>query len=122
MPDGRLAPDQPVVAPQPLLLVVEQRLDRADVKDRQPAPRPSQGLRDQREEGRLGLAPGGRGQDQQVGALQGRVDGQLLHRPQRAPAQGVDDLVLQGRVEPVERLHSRPGCLRDRVDADADFD
>ena len=62
--------DQAVVALQPRLLVVQQRLERADVEDGQPVPGLGQGLGEQREEGRLGLAAGGRGQDEQVGPVQ----------------------------------------------------
>ena len=72
VPDGRPAAHQAVVPLQPLLLVVQQGLDRADVEDGQPAPGAGQGLGDQREEGRLGLAAGGRGQHQQVGPVQRR--------------------------------------------------
>ena len=108
VPDGGPAADQAVVALQPLLLVVEQGLDRADVEHGQPVPaarpgpgrsagrRPPRSCRRRSGPGPAGCAPS-----------RTAVDRQLLHRPQRPPAQGVDDLVLERRMQPVEGGHVR---------------
>ena len=94
---------------QPRLGVVEQRLDRTDPEHAQTAPSALQHARQQRQQGRLRLAPGGGRQQQGVVAVQHGAEGRLLQRAERLPPQRVDDVVLQGRVQAVERGRSAHG-------------
>ena len=87
-----------VVPAQPVFLVVEERLDRAHVQDRDRCTLLGQGPRNEREESGLRLSPGRRGEDDAVCAVQRRLDGEFLDGPQASPAKGVDDMVLQSRV------------------------
>src|SRR5439155_434410 len=67
------------VASETLGLIVQQRLDRADVQDRQRFPSLSQYLRDDREERCFSFSPSGRREDNEVGPAQEGVDGRRLY-------------------------------------------
>ena len=95
VPQGSLPPHQPQVLVEALLLIVQQRLDRADVQDRDARPGFFEHLGDDREKRRLGFAASRGCQNDEVGTAQIRFDGQRLHFPQIPPAQRVHDVVLQ---------------------------
>ena len=76
VPASRPSSDQVEVSLEPLFLVVQQGPDRADVKDRQAVPGLGEHLRNDREEGRLGLAACGRGEDDEVRPVEIRIDRQ----------------------------------------------
>ncbi len=97
--------DQAEVSLQTLLLIVQQGTDRADVEDAQPVPRLGQHPGDHGEERRFRLAPRRRCQDHEVGPVEEGVDGQLLDGSQLPPAEGVDDVVLEGRMQATEPAH-----------------
>ena len=105
VPAGGPPTHQAEVALQPLLLVVQQGSDRADVEDAQPVPGFGQHPGEHGEERRLGLTARRRCQDDEVGPVEEGVDGQLLDGPQLSPAEGIDDVVLEGRVQSVECAH-----------------
>ena len=107
VPDRDPASQPPRVGFQPGQQVVQQRLERADVDDRdaRPALRVHRGQ--QREDRGLGLAARRRRQEQGVRAVQHRAGGLVLQRSQRPPAQGVDDVVHDDRVQPVQRRAHR---------------
>ena len=105
VPLERPSADQPGETLESCLLVVQQGADRCDVQHRRGGLIVLVHLRQQWEERRLGLAPGGGRQHHAVGAVEDDIDGLTLDRPQVRPAQVVDDLVLQGRTEAVEGVH-----------------
>ena len=107
VPDRDPAAQPAGVGLQPGQQVVQQRLQRADVNDRQARPPLRLHGRQQREHRRLGLAARRGREQQRVGAVEHRPDGLLLQRAQRRPAQGVDDVVHHDRVQPVQ-----PGTQR----------
>ena len=100
-------PSQLRIARQPGQQVVQQRLQRADVDDRQAGPAPRVHRGQQREHRRLGLAARRRREQQRVGPVQDRPGCLFLQRAQRRPAQGVDDVVHHDRVQPVQPGDSR---------------
>ena len=106
MPNGDGSTDQSSVMGQPLLKVVEQSLDRADVQNTGASPRLRQHLRQDRDGSCLGLPSRGRGQQQAVCAGMNRCDGCKLRGSQGTPAQRVDDVVLQGWMQLLEFAHS----------------
>lgn len=105
VPLERRQPHHPRVAADPLLLVVQERADRAYVQRRHRRGLLSEDPRQHREDAGLGLAARGRRQHHAVGAIEHRVDGQVLDRTQRPPAEIVDDRVLEVRVQAVEASH-----------------
>ena len=106
VPEGRAPADQPAVALQTVIEVVQQRLDRADVERAQRRPPLREHPRDRREKRRLRLAAGGRRQDDQVLAGENPRNHRVLKRPQLAPAEAVDHVVLKCRVELFKVAHS----------------
>src|SRR5436309_113289 len=106
MPTRRLSSDQLEVALEPLLLIVEQRTDGAHVEDTEAGPHLGEYLRDDRKKRRLGLPASGRGEDHEVSPAQIPFDRRTLDVPQLSPTERVDDVVLQGWVEPVESVHA----------------
>ena len=105
MPDRGPASDQPGQMGEARFEIVEQGLDRTDIKDGKPGPALLQHRREQRQHGGLCLAPRGGGEHQHVRARENGLDGPELHRPQVRPAQRIDDMVLDGGVEAVEGGH-----------------
>ena len=102
VPEGG-SPSQPArVVLQPGQQVVQQRLQGADVDDRKPGPALLLHRRQQREDGRFGLAARGRREQQRVRAVQHRAGGLVLQRAQRLPAEAVDDVVDDNRMQPVK--------------------
>ena len=106
VPASHLSADELKVAIKPAFLVVQERLDRADVKDRQPGPRFRQHLRKHREECGLGLPSRSRGQDDEVRTAEVGADGQSLDGSQFPPAEGIDDVVLKSRMQSVKITHT----------------
>jgi hypothetical protein len=100
VPETRRAAEPAGVAGDAGVQVVQQCPKWTDIEHRQPAPVPVGHRGQGREDGRLGLPPRGRGEQQRVPAVQQRVDRRGLQRPQRRPAEGVDDVVDQARVQP----------------------
>lgn len=71
------------------------------------APHPSLSIRESRGSMAASVFPPRRGGlHQDVAPVQDGGDGLLLVGPQRRPSQRVDDVVLDGGVQPVERAHS----------------
>ena len=95
--------DELAVAFEPPLEVVEQRPQRAYVQHRQAPPVLGEHPRQQRQHRRFGFAAGGGGGGDQVVPGENRFDGGGLQRPQHLPAEAVDDVMLDGRVEALER-------------------
>ena len=98
MPESRSPSHEAAIAREPKLQIVEQRLDRAKIKDAQALPIFGEHPRQDRKKGGLRLAAGGRGQDDQMLARQDSRNDGVLKRPQLAPTQTVDDMVLNRRV------------------------
>jgi hypothetical protein len=86
------------VASEPVFLIVEEGLDRADVEDRQSLPRLREHLRDDGKEYRFRLPAGSRRKDYEVGSIEVGGYGQSLDGSQFPPAEGVDDMVLKCRM------------------------
>jgi hypothetical protein len=84
------------------VLVVEEGADRREVEDRDGAPVVGVDGRKDREEGGLGLAPSGGGEDDAIVAVEDSVDGEELDGAEVAEAEGAPDLVLEGRREAIE--------------------
>ena len=108
VPDGDVRLGAEVV--QPCKLVVDERLQRADVDGAHRARRVLRKQGEDGEEGRLRLARRGRGGEQHV--LVGVEDGVArrdLNGPQRFPAAAVNEILYKGRValENAHRLSSR---------------
>ena len=95
------------VEPEALCLVVEQGLDRRDVKGANAIRGRLHHLGDGGEHGGFGLAAGRRRQDHRVGTSQQRLAGLLLHRAQAAPAQPGDDRLLQPGRQAGEDAHTQ---------------
>ena len=121
VPD-RDSPSQPArVVLQPRQEVIQQRLQRADVDDRQAGPALLFHRGQQREDGRFGLAARGGREEQCVRTVQHWADGLLLQRAQRLPAEAVDDVVDDDRMQPVKpRVHSASPIARVFVTAGRD--
>ena len=99
VPDRGPAAQPAGVACQPGQQVVQQRLQRADVDDRQAGPSLRVHGGQQREHRGLGLAARRGRQQQRVGPVEDRPGRLLLQRAQRRPAQRVDDVVHHDRVQ-----------------------
>ena len=105
VPEACSAAKQFAIAGQPSFQIVEKRLDRADIDHRQSAPVFRQHSREHGEDRRFRLAAGsGRQHDHVLTGQQLRDDG-ILKRPQFAPAEAVDDVVLQRGMEKIEVAH-----------------
>jgi len=87
VPERRSPTDQPQVLVEPLLLVVQQCLDRADVEDRDARPCLFEHLRDHGEECRLGFSSRCGREDHQVRAGLKGLDRQRLNLSQLSPAE-----------------------------------
>ena len=107
--------DQGAVGLEARLEVVQEGLDRTDVENTQPAPLFGQHPRQQRKHCGLGLAAGGGRQQQDVVAIQHRTDGVLLKRPERPPPERVDDVMLKGWMQTLERGFVTHGSQLDVV-------
>lgn len=105
MPDAHSPADPPGIGPQPFLEIVEQRFERADVEHGDTAPVLVSHAGEYREGGGLGLASGGGCEEKSILAGHQGFDGRVLERAQPGPAQGGDDVMLQGGVEVVETGH-----------------
>ena len=105
VPAGRSPADQPEVPFQPLLLIVQEGTDRADVEHAQAGPGARQHPGQDREERRLGLAACGRRQDDQVRPVEETLDGEVLDGSEIPPSQRVDDVMLERRMQPIEGIH-----------------
>ena len=81
MPHSRQPTHHGIVALEAFLLIVRQRLDRAQVEDRQPAPVLRERPGKQRKESRLCLSARCGRQNNEVPAGQDFLDGALLHGP-----------------------------------------
>ena len=103
VPDRGPAAQPAGVGLQPGQQVVQQRLQRADVDDRQAGPALRVHGGQQREHRGLGLAARRGRQQQRVGAVEDRSGRLLLQRPQRRPAQRVNDVMDHHRVQAVQR-------------------
>jgi hypothetical protein len=88
------------------LEVIEQGAQRADVENCKTTPALGEHAGEDREEARLRLPSGGRGEQQYVLAREHRCDRLELGRAHGCPAQGVDNVVAQRRVERIEGVHS----------------
>jgi hypothetical protein len=113
---------------QPRFQVVEQGLERTDVEDRESAPTPRLHPRQQRQDGGLGLAAGGRREQQRIRAVEHGLDGRFLQPAQTGPAEVVD--AVEARVAHAEHPENEvpnglparaggyprcgPGCCRCR--------
>ena len=107
VPDGD-SPSQPArVVLQPGQQVIQQRLQGTDVDDRQAGPALLFHRGQQGEDGCFGLAACGGRKEQCVRTVQHRADGLLLQRAQRLPAEAVDDVVDDDRMQPVESRTQR---------------
>ncbi len=103
VPHPHPASHEPEVAFQPRREVVDERFDGADVEDREAPPIFSEHPRDGGKGGGLGLAAGGGSEHDRVVAVKELRDHLVLEGPEVAPAEAVDDVVLEQRVEAVER-------------------
>ena len=102
VPDGD-SPSQPArVVLQPGQQVIQQRLQGADVDDRKAGPALLFHRGQQGEDGCFGLAARSGRQEQRVRTLQHWANGLLLQRAQRPPAEAVDDVVDDDRMQPVK--------------------
>lgn len=104
VPQGGSAAQPGGVGLQPGQQVVEQRLERTDVEDGGAGPVLGGHPGQQGEGGGFGLAARGGGEQHGVGSRQQRVDGLLLKGAQGLPAEGVDDVVQQYGVQPLQRI------------------
>ena len=107
MPHADRATDPSGVGPQPLLKVVEQCLERADVQDGDPAPVLVRHPGEDREGRRLCLTASGGRQEQSVLPCEQRLHRGVLEGTQPGPAECGDDVVLQGGVEVIEAGHGQ---------------
>ena len=87
---------------QPGQQVVQQCLERGEVEHRRGIPAAGFHRGEQGKDGRLGLAAGGRREQERVKTVEHRADRLLLERPQVLPAQGVDQMVGEHRMQPVQ--------------------
>ena len=87
VPDRHPPADQPGVMRQPLLQVVQQRLDRAHIDHTHPRPGVGQHAREHRNDGRFRLAASRGCQQQAMHAGKNRLNRLQLRGPQAAPAQ-----------------------------------
>ena len=105
VPEGRSPAQERAVPLEPNVEVVEQGLDRADVEHAQARPALGEHAGGDGQEGRLGLAARRGRQHDHVLPGQDARDHLLLEGPQLPPAQAVDDVVLDRRMELVEVAH-----------------
>ena len=105
MPARGSTPNQREILLKPLLLVVQQCPNRADIKDREAVPSLGKHLGNDREESRFGLAASRGCENDEVRPHEERINGQRLHVSQFPPTQGIDDVVLESRVQAVEGTH-----------------
>ncbi len=101
VPYRRLAAEPTGIGGQPWLQVVEQRLERTEVHQRGPAPVFRRHPGQQREQGRFGLAAGGRREQQGVVTADQRRYRLLLERAESRPGECVDDVVEDDRMQQV---------------------
>src|ERR1035438_4730273 len=106
VPNPGPTPDQVAVSAQPDIEVVQERLDRAEIEDAESGPVLRQHPGKDREECRLRFAPGGGRKQNSVPAPEDLADAFLLKGAQFTPTEGVDDVVLKGWVQLIERRHS----------------
>ena len=109
MPQRRASAEQRAIAVESRFQVVQQRLDRAQVKQAEPVPVLAQHPRHRGKERRFGLASRRRRQHDHVLTAQDRLDHGFLERPEVTPTETVDDVVPQGRmelIEPAQRSNS----------------
>ncbi|CAK0744515.1 hypothetical protein CCP4SC76_1540002 [Gammaproteobacteria bacterium] len=83
---------------QAMKKVIEQGLDGTDIEDAEPLAMVIQHLGQQRKDRRLSLAAGGRGETQDILAIQNWANAVLLQWAKVVPAQAVDDVLLNRRV------------------------
>ena len=105
MPEGSTAADEIAVIGQTRFQIVEEGLDRADIDHRQPPPILREHPGENRKRGRLGLSAGGGSENDLVVAGEEAGNDRVLKRPQAPPAERVDDVVLQRRMEEIEVRH-----------------
>ena len=86
--------------------IVQQGVQRTDVQGRQPPPALAGHSGQQRKYRRLGLAAGSRCEQQNTLTTLDRLDCGKLGRAQLGPAQSVDEMVAQGRMQLVEPAHT----------------
>ncbi len=99
MPKSRSPSDEATVSREPKFQIVEERLDRTKIKDAQPLPIFAEHPRQNRKKGGFGLAAGRGRENDQVLAGQDSGDDGILKRPQLAPAETVDEMVLERRMQ-----------------------
>lgn len=85
--------------------VVEQRLKRTDVENRQPIPFLGQHPGKEWEDGRFRLTPCGRRNEQRVFAVEDWPDAEFLQGTKFFPPQRIDDVVPEGGMELFKVAH-----------------
>ncbi len=106
VPQSATAPNKAGVIREAIIQIIEQRTNRADVQNTETSPILLHHLGQHGKHGGLGLAAGGRSEQEAVQPVQNRCDRFVLQRAKLAPAERIDNVVLQGRMEPVESRHS----------------
>jgi hypothetical protein len=102
VPERRPTPEPLGVRVDTVDQVVEERLERAKVQDGRACPHLLGHRRQQGEAGRLGLAACCRSQQHGVLSFHERHDRRPLEGAQVRPAEGVDDVMQNDGVEPVQ--------------------
>ncbi len=102
VPKSGMATDQSEIAVETDVQVVQQGLDGADIEHGEPPPVFVQHPGQDRKQGRFGLAAGGGGHHQHMPAAKDGPDDRFLEGSQLGPAEAVDDVVLECRVEEIE--------------------
>ena len=105
VPDRTASADQAQVVFQPLMEVVEQRLERADVENGQTVPFLGQHPGQEREDGRFRLAACGGCYQQCVMTLKQGADAEFLQGTKLLPAQRIDNVVLESGMELFKIAH-----------------
>ena len=105
MPQRRAATHIVAILCQANVEVVEKGSNGTDVKNAQPFPVFGQHPRQDGKKRGLGLAAGSRRQQQSVLASKQWGDRLFLQRPERIPAEAINDVVLKGWVKSIEIAH-----------------
>ena len=102
VPERNPSADPCAVGLQPGEQVVQQRLQRAQIDDREAVPALLFHRGQHGKQGGFGLSAGGRCEQERVAAVKDGGDGLVLQRAERRPAEAVHQVVDDDRVEPPE--------------------
>src|SRR5271168_5185269 len=106
MPESTTASDERAIRRQAFFQIVQQSPNRTDVENAKPLPLLAQHSRKDRENSCFGFSSGGRCNQETTSAVKNRINRVFLKWAQLAPAQTIDDMVLNARVKTVESHYS----------------